>query len=229
MKSLRSKHIFILFWLVSAVDIILVLSEKTAAYRILSKPLIIPFLTIALLMLMQPSAGKKLMTAGLLCSFAGDVLLLRDHEPAFFIAGLACFLLTHICYTIYFISLKQGQKSFLLKKPYWLLIVLLYSVSLVLLLYPGLGAMKVPVIVYAIALSAMLLTAINIFYAVHQPSAYLFIAGASLFVVSDSLLAINKFYTPLPGAGFFIMLTYCVAQFLIVLGAIRNRKTTAEE
>ena len=228
MKSLRSKHIFILFWLVSAVDIILVISEKTAAYRIMSKPLIIPFLTIALQMLMQPSAGKKLMTAGLLCSFAGDVLLLRDQEPAFFIAGLACFLLTHICYTIYFISLNQGHPSLLLKKPYWLLIVLLYSVSLVVLLFPELGGMKVPVLVYAVALSAMLLTAINCFYAVKPASAYLLISGASFFVLSDSLLAINRFYKPLAGAGLFIMLTYCVAQYLIVNGAIRNRNTTAE-
>jgi uncharacterized membrane protein YhhN len=44
--------------------------------------------------------------------------------------------------------------------------------------------------------------------------------GAVLFVVSDSLLAINKFYSSFELAGVLIMLTYGMAQLLIVTGAI---------
>ena len=46
--------------------------------------------------------------------------------------------------------------------------------------------------------------------------------GAISFVVSDGILAINKFAQPLPMAGFLIMLTYGVGQFLIVTGYLKK-------
>ena len=46
-------------------------------------------------------------------------------------------------------------------------------------------------------------------------------AGALLFVISDSVLAINKFYHPFEIAGIIIMLTYGLAQFFIAEGAIQ--------
>jgi hypothetical protein len=46
----------------------------------------------------------------------------------------------------------------------------------------------------------------------------MFFTGALFFMLSDSLLAINKFYRPFPLAGFLIMLSYIVAQYLIVIG-----------
>jgi hypothetical protein len=39
--------------------------------------------------------------------------------------------------------------------------------------------------------------------------------------MSDSILAINKFYQPFEAAGVLIMLTYGLAQFFIVQGAIK--------
>jgi uncharacterized membrane protein YhhN len=48
--------------------------------------------------------------------------------------------------------------------------------------------------------------------------------GASFFVISDSLLAINKFYQPFAHAGILIMLTYCTAQYFIVQGFIKQEK-----
>jgi uncharacterized membrane protein YhhN len=50
----------------------------------------------------------------------------------------------------------------------------------------------------------------------------LFVAGALLFVCSDSLLAINKFGQPFRFAGLLIMFTYCLAQFLIVWGVVKR-------
>ncbi|MFM8914325.1 MAG: lysoplasmalogenase family protein, partial [Flammeovirgaceae bacterium] len=47
--------------------------------------------------------------------------------------------------------------------------------------------------------------------------------GALLFMTSDSLLAINKFLNPLPLSGISIMLTYCLAQYLIVEGIIAHK------
>jgi uncharacterized membrane protein YhhN len=52
-------------------------------------------------------------------------------------------------------------------------------------------------------------------------AATLMIGGAVLFISSDSILAINKFYEPFEFAGIAIMLTYGIAQLLITLGALR--------
>ena len=45
-------------------------------------------------------------------------------------------------------------------------------------------------------------------------------SGASYFVLSDSVLAINKFYTAIPMAGFIVMFTYALAQMFIITAAI---------
>jgi len=58
---------------------------------------------------------------------------------------------------------------------------------------------------------------------VNRKAAWYYLAGATSFVVSDSLLAVNKFYQPFAYAGVFIMLTYCAAQYLIVRGYIEQK------
>jgi len=66
----------------------------------------------------------------------------------------------------------------------------------------------------------MLLSSLHIFLKVNNKAARHFLAGASAFVISDTLLAIDKFYLPFAYAGVFIMLTYCAAQYFIVQGFI---------
>ena len=46
--------------------------------------------------------------------------------------------------------------------------------------------------------------------------------GAVLFVLSDSLIAINRFAQPVPGAKYWIMLLYYGAQYLLTYDARRN-------
>jgi uncharacterized membrane protein YhhN len=62
----------------------------------------------------------------------------------------------------------------------------------------------------------------NVFYKVKNGANILFIIGAVFFVLSDSLLAINKFYHPFWGANISIMLTYGIAQFCIVKGYLTS-------
>ena len=66
----------------------------------------------------------------------------------------------------------------------------------------------------------MLLCSLHVYYKVNKPANDMFVFGALMFVLSDSLLAINKFLEPLPYAGISIMLTYCAAQYFIVTGFI---------
>jgi uncharacterized membrane protein YhhN len=66
----------------------------------------------------------------------------------------------------------------------------------------------------------MLLLALHLFFIRNKRAGLFMLLGAVLFVISDSMLAINKFYQPFNGAGLLIMLTYGLAQFFIIRGAI---------
>jgi uncharacterized membrane protein YhhN len=101
--------------------------------------------------------------------------------------------------------------------------VIAYGLSLIWLLFPYLGSLKIPVIVYAAVICTMLLCSLHVFLKVKSPSNIFYLLGAASFVLSDSLLAFNKFYQPFPFAAVCIMLTYCAAQYGIVKGAIEQQ------
>ncbi|MEJ7588126.1 MAG: lysoplasmalogenase [Ferruginibacter sp.] len=188
----------------------------------LAKPLLMPALCGILFYSMVKMPGRNLILTGLIFSWVGDTcLLLEPRNAIFFIAGLAGFFITHVSYILYFLSINPGEPSFLQRQPIFIVIVLFYGTGLVWFLFPFLGQMKLPVILYASAICSMLLCSIHILTKVQQPSNHLFISGAVLFVLSDSILAVNKFYEPLPFAGIWIMISYCAAQYFIVSGFIR--------
>ena len=78
-----------------------------------------------------------------------------------------------------------------------------------------------PVRIYGIVISYMLIQALQTAVIKNPVAAGLMIAGSVLFITSDSLLAINKFHGSFEYAGIAIMLTYGIAQLLITLGAVR--------
>ncbi len=184
-----------------------------------AKPLLIPVLMLLLFFTATPVTGKKLLFFALFFSWMGDVLLLVEQlDPLFFIFGLACFLTTHICYIIFFLSIRSPNPSLLFRQPVLLFLIPAYGLALVCFLYPNLGALKLPVILYATVICTMLLCSIHVFFKINSPANRFYVWGASAFVLSDSLLAINKFYQPFAFAGMLIMITYCAAQYFIVRG-----------
>lgn len=194
------------------------------------KPLLVPTLILLLWLTKTNKPGKNLLLAGLFFSWAGDVfLMLENRSPLFFIIGLVCFLTTHIFYIIYFVSLRSPYISLLKKQPLLPLLVLGYGISLVWLLFPHLGKLTVPVIIYATVICTMLICSLHIFYKAPSPANLYYILGAAAFVLSDSLLAINKFYQSFTGAGILIMLTYCIAQYFIVKGFIEEDASLPSE
>jgi uncharacterized membrane protein YhhN len=215
-----SSFLAIAFSLVTAVDILGIITGNSTAHFI-TKPLLMPILAAMLYFGKDGITLKKWVLAGLFFSFVGDVALLYEYKnPLLFIIGLAAFLITHICYIVYFLSIHSANQSLLRHQPWLAALVAGYGVSLVLFLYPGLGNLKIPVILYAAIICSMLLCSLHIFYKTWRPVNIYFLMGAGLFVVSDSLLAISKFYAPFWMDGTSIMLTYCVAQFCIVRGAM---------
>jgi len=105
--------------------------------------------------------------------------------------------------------------------PWLLVAVVVYYAALINLLSPYLFDMKIPVLVYGVVISFMFMLAMHMLFIKNKTAGQWMMAGALLFVMSDSILAINKFYQPFEAAGVLIMLTYGLAQFFIVQGAIK--------
>ena len=216
------KKIGLAFWILAMLDAGGIASNIDMLHFIV-KPLLIPALLLLLFYTRSTVPGKNLLLTGLFFSWMGDVFLLfEDKQALFFILGLAGFLTTHIFYIVYFLRIKSPNTSLLQKKPICIALVAAYGITLVWQLYPYLGDLKLPVIVYAAVICSMLLCSLHIFLKVNKKAAVCYLLGATVFVVSDSLLAINKFYQPFPYAGVFIMLTYCAAQYFIVYGFIQQ-------
>lgn len=215
----------LLFLLVLAADVAALLFAWPTG-EFIFKTLLVPMLLVGLLQHKKNTSQINwlVIMAGLVTAWAGDVLLLFSADiPKFFILGLVCFLCTHLAYILYFSRYKKKIKSWFLQHPLLTFLVVLYAVSLFALLQPHLGGLMAPVGVYTLVITIMMLKALSV-----QPllpvaaSRFYFVAGAALFVLSDSLLAINKFYQPLTFAGPLIMLTYGLAQLLVVCGTVLN-------
>jgi uncharacterized membrane protein YhhN len=213
----------IIFWVVAAVDIIGITTNNSGLHYA-AKPLLIPILMLLLVFTKTTPPRKNLLLTGLFFSWVGDMFLLfESRNNLFFIFGLVAFLTTHIFYIIYFLKIQSTAVSLLKKQPLLVVLVLGYGVTLVYILFPYLKELKIPVMVYAAVICTMLLCSLHVFFKVNKPANLFYIAGALLFVLSDSLLAMNKFYQPLAYAGVLIMLTYCAAQYFIVCGFIKQQ------
>jgi uncharacterized membrane protein YhhN len=212
------------FWLLVLIHLVAI-QYGFSWLHLITKPLLMPALLLILLDSGARSTGKKMIVTGLLFSWLGDIFLLFEScNPLFFIAGLASFLITHACYIIFFLSIRSIAPSFLKRQPLFILLIPGYGTGLVWLLFPNLGPLKIPVTGYAAVICIMLLCSIHIYKKVKAPANKHFVSGAILFVLSDSILAVNKFYHPLPFAGVLLMLSYCAAQYFIVRGLLENGK-----
>jgi len=173
---------------------------------------------------------KKWIRLALFFSWAGDVLLMFEpKDKIFFLLGLSSFLLAHIFYIGFFHFVRLREK--IRGNPWLLGAVVVYYAALVMLLFPYLLDMKIPVLVYGIVISFMFMLAMHMPAIKNKEAGKWMMTGALLFVISDSVLAINKFYKPFEGAGIVIIVTYGLAQLFIVQGAvkyIRGAKNTPE-
>lgn len=219
------KKLILLFWILAVLDLVGIAAGIDAMHFVF-KPLLVPALLLLLTQSKTTQPRKFLLVAGLFFAWLGDVFLLFEFKHSlFFIAGLACFLTTHIFYISYFLKISSTKTSMLARQPLWVAVVIAYGAILVWQLFPELGDLTIPVIIYATIICIMLLCSIHVFNKVNRQAALYFLSGATVFVVSDSLLAINKFYQPFAFAGVLIMLTYCAAQYLIVRGFIEQDKS----
>ncbi len=173
-------------------------------------------IVVALLSLLQPDAIPAFtlwITAGLIFSLGGDVALMLRTDRWFRI-GLVSFLLAHIVYTIAITAYNGFHPQDLVTGA----VLLIVAVVVFFYLKPGLGAMQVPVLVYILVICLMVNRAVSTFFGdtFTTTQAWLLTLGASLFWLSDLVLAINRFRLPFAANRLGLFLYYG-GQLLIAL------------
>ena len=207
---MKTKPLKIILLIVFFVDLFFVFQNRTEQ-RFFTKTLLLPMLTLIYLTEAKSKISQlnKTFIAGLIFSFLGDLFLLFNWG---FLPGLGSFLLAHIFYIFCFKYLSKKKVA-----PKYAVIIFLYFISLIAFLYPYLNEMKIPVIVYGITISTML------YFSLKTGNVKL-ILGALMFVISDSVLAINLFVNKGTLLGVLVMMTYVAAQWYFVKGMLERKK-----
>jgi uncharacterized membrane protein YhhN len=149
--------------------------------------------------------------AALAASLAGDVLLML--APRYFVPGLVSFLLAHLAYIRLF-SLGVGFMP--RRRP--LAITLAVGIAMYAFLWWGglPAALRLPVGIYMLVIACMAAQALGRAAELRNAPAFGVAVGACLFMLSDALLATNRFVLPLPLASLWVLASYYAAQILIV-------------
>lgn len=190
------------------------------------KPFLLPILLVAVYF-SDGFTTKKILLTALTFSWIGDVVLLfASKGEIYFILGLVAFLISHVFYIVLFG--KQTKSMTISNKLSFgagIGLILLYFFGMITTLGPKLGPLTVPVVVYAVVISTMLYFALKGSFQWNAIPFQSVLIGALFFIASDSILAFNKFYQPIPYASFLIMITYLAAQYGIVWGILHlNQK-----
>ena len=150
---------------------------------------------------------KYMIITGLVFSLAGDVFLMLPSDR--FVAGLVAFLIAHLFYIAAFVS-EIGALT------WWPLVpAVIYGIVIYTILAPSLGKLKLPVLIYVVGILIMAWLAWERWVQTGQSSALLASVGAVLFVISDTILAINRFRGTFKPARALNLTTYFAAQWLI--------------
>ena len=197
-----------LAWLFAALAGAFVLSLPYTPYPgdFLLKVSPIACLLVAVIAAGAPGRQRLLIPAALLFCGIGDVSLELGH----FSFGLGAFLIGHLFY----LGAFCGQPQLSVGKALLLTGLVIYSAALVTFLAPHLGDMAPAVFLYMAVIVTMAAAAIS-----GRQNHPLVALGALLFVLSDSLIAVNRFVEPIPGARYWIMVLYYSAQYLLTRDA----------
>jgi uncharacterized membrane protein YhhN len=222
---MKNKLYLSIYLVISAIYLLITAFNQEEMVRVV-KPFLLPILIVAVYYTENFSTKKILLTA-LTFSWIGDVILLfADRGEIYFILGLVAFLLSHIFYIVLF-NKQTISKTISNKLSFGagIGLIVIYFSMMITTLGPKLGSLTVPVVIYAIVISTMLYFALKGSFQWKAIPYHSVLIGAVLFISSDSILAFNKFYEPIPAASLLIMVTYLLAQYGIVKGILHlNQK-----
>jgi uncharacterized membrane protein YhhN len=160
-----------------------------------------------------PALPLLLLSAAFLFSALGDFFLAMKGDARNFPRGLVAFLVSHLFYIAVMVPIASAPET--LAQKTISLAVGLGAMALYFTLAPTLGRMKLPVGTYLVVILVMALSALAI-----PEGAPLLGLGAVLFVISDSVIAFDKFKSPVPARGLIVWITYYVGQALMALSLL---------
>ena len=200
-----------LLWLAAAVAL---------AYLVLPRPYtgdVALKTSMCVLLAVGAFRGKlPLFALALLFSAAGDAFLAYDGERLF-VPGLASFLVTHVLYAVVFVLATKGAAaSMSAGRKVMLVVIPAFAAAYSVVLWPKLGALALPVVLYIAAIVVMALLSMRV-RAIDVP------LGAMLFMISDSLISLEKFLWQAAWVGPLVWITYALAQLMITRGMLINR------
>ena len=218
------RNLFVIcFLVVSIINILSLLFSVNGLFEV-TKPLIV--LLLLAHYITHAQARSMIVIGALVFCLAGDVLLLFTvKNELFFMGGLAAFLAGHILYVSSYRQHQNAEGMEVLlstQRIHFAMPIVLAGTGLIVILFPALGSMKLPVTLYAVVLMVMAITALMRYGKTTRVSFWFVFSGALLFMISDSALAVNKFLHPFDHASVIIMVTYITAQYLIVEGIVRH-------
>ncbi len=173
-----------------------------------------PLAALAFLEARRHGSSLGILGTALALSSAGDVLL--DLDPDLFPAGLGAFLLAHVGYATLWLRYRPRPFRLTPGRTAIEAAVLLYAIGFGAWIIPGLGELSGPVALYIFAITVMVMTATASIFPISGVA-----TGAVLVLISDTVLAINKFKFEVPGRGVIVWSTYYAAQLLMATTVIR--------
>lgn len=209
----RHLHLFYRLYVIIAGLFVVSLYFHPYPGSFLIKPL--PVLIMAFLCWRYLEGPERiLMTLGFIFSAMGDVFLDLD-RVALFKQGLLSFLVTQILFSIAFYQKRILDR----KKLVAALCVVAYSIIMLALLWPHLGTFRIPVVVYILALTSM-----GVFAGLRAGPLTGVFLGGFLFVMADSLIAVNKFLVAFDYSLMIIIGLYLTGQFFIGRGVLAGSR-----
>ena len=216
---MKLKNFTTIYFTISILEIFFVINHYQTGVFI-TKPLIMISIMIFYFLQTQNQRNlqDKLMLIGFFFSMLGDSFLMFQGDR-FFMFGLGSFLITHLFY-IFVFSRNRLKVNALAR-----ISLIVFSIVMLILLKNKISnSLLIPVIIYMVTITIM---AISTSERNANPQSFrLVLIGAILFVLSDSLIAINKFVVPVPFETFLIMGTYVLAQYLIAVGFLKRNAMT---
>jgi uncharacterized membrane protein YhhN len=200
------RWLLVAYLVVAVVDVV---GGQITAVDILGTALtpVLLVLLLAWVLLVRGSRAPRLLVAGMVFAWLGDVALDGPGDTRFMV-GIGFFLVMQVCYSVGFVGLGAIAT---LRQRIWLpagAAVLWLALNLV--LGPSLGALRGPLAVYSAALVTMATLSLGVDARIGT--------GGVLFLVSDLLIGIGAAGLDLPLRGMLVMATYALAQLLIVTG-----------
>ena len=182
-----------------------------------TKLALMPALLVGFLLALPVRRGivVALGVTAIVLSWFGDALISSPGDLGFML-GLGSFMLAHVAYLVLFAWPLRRRAV-----PWFALVFAAWWFALVTILAPYIGSLLVPVAGYGLVLATASAAALG--------TNRIIAVGATLFLVSDTLLAFRLFYPDFEfwQMNFTIMVFYIAGQGLIILGAVLHVRSRA--